>query len=133
NGIGANAVYNGNRQAESTDLESRRALRHYEIDGQPHQFRGEFGHMLDHIVAVAKLDHKVAALDIAEISKGGAHRVDVRCQARRLLCGEPTDADDFRRALRSNGPRHDGQGEEGSQKRASFQSMNSSARAESVE
>src|SRR5262249_42508307 len=56
-------------------------------------------------------------------------RVDVRYQARRLLCCEPTDADDFRRALRSNGPRHDGHGEEGNQKHASFHSITSSALA----
>ena len=127
NGIGAHAVHDGNGQAESTDLESGCALRHDEIDGQSHQRRSEFGNALNHVVAVTELDHEVAALDIAEISKGAAHRVDVRRQARRLLCGEPTDADDLRCALRGNGPRHRGDGEKGSQKHPSFHSITLSA------
>jgi hypothetical protein len=121
----------GNGQAESTNLESGCALRHDEINGQSHQLRGQVGHALDHVVAVAELDHQVAALDIAKISKCGAHRAYVRRQARRLLCGEPTDADDLRRALRRNGSRHDGHGEEGKQKRAPSHSITSSARASS--
>jgi hypothetical protein len=39
---------------------------------------------------------------------------------------DPTDADDLRHALRDNGPRHGGQGEEGSQKYPSFHSIPSS-------
>jgi hypothetical protein len=115
NGIGAHAEYDRNRQAEPTDLESGRTLRHDEIDGQSHQFRRKFGHALNHIVPVPELDHKVAALDIAKLSKGGAHRVNVRRQARCLLRGEPTDADNFCSALRSYGPRHGDHGEETSQ------------------
>src|SRR5262249_35149759 len=111
---------------EPTDLESGCALRHDEIDGQSRQLGSEFGHTLDHVVAVTELDHEIAAFYIAEISKSDAHRFDVRHQARRLLSGEPADVDDFRHTLRGNVPRHGDHGEEGSQKHPSFHSITAS-------
>src|SRR5256886_11613966 len=126
NGIGAHAEYDGNGQAETPNLESGCALRHDKIDGQSHQLRGEVGYALNHVVAVTGFDHEVAALDIAEICKGGAHGVNVRHQARRLLGGEPTDADDPRCALRGTGPRHGGHGDKGGHKHPSFHPITSS-------
>jgi hypothetical protein len=55
-----------NRQAESTDLESGYALRHDEIDGQSHQFRGEFGHTS--IISSPYGSQSVCGVDTTEIS-----------------------------------------------------------------
>ena len=97
---GAHAEHDGDRQREFVHLECGRPLRHDKVDGNSHQLRRERGHTLDLVVAEAELNREVAALDIAQLGKSGAQRLEVGCKARRLLRGQPADADNLRRRLR---------------------------------
>lgn len=67
------------------------------------KLRGQFWHALKGIVAEAEHDREVLALPVAKIGKASAHRLKVRCEARRLLGNEPSDGGKLDRPLR---PRH---------------------------
>src|SRR5262245_32586724 len=94
--IGAHAEHDGDRQGEFVHLECGRPLRYDKVDGKSHQLRRERGHTLDLVVAEAELDREVTALDIAQLGKSGAQRLEVGCPYRFSLallpaCG-PMDA-----------------------------------------
>ena len=125
NRVTAKNIDDGHRKPEVADLGDGCALRNNEVDGKLHQFRCEFGHALNCIVAVAILNRQVTALDIAKIGKPGAHRGKVGCQARRLLRGQPTDTGGLRGALRGKTARQGSKGNRRDQKRSPFHIMTS--------
>jgi hypothetical protein len=73
----------------------------------------------------ASMRAQKAAENVRAEGAGGARGTGIQHSPPRNT-RDPTDADDLRHALRDNGPRHGGQGEEGSQKYPSFHSIPSS-------
>jgi len=91
NRVAAKDVHERYRQVELTYDGNGGTLHDEQIDPEFHKFSSEVRHALERVVAIAILDRKIAALDIADLGKPGAHGGKVWRQARRLLCGQPAD------------------------------------------